>query len=71
VFVRSAYLFELGQVHRLILRMPITREWVSLRGRVVRVETSERGPDIPGMAYEFIHEADHTADAITSLVAAL
>jgi hypothetical protein len=71
VFVRSAYLFEIGQIHRLIMHAPRSREFISIRARVVRVEVSERGLDVPGMAYEFIHETDRTAGAISDLVAAL
>ena len=71
VFVRSSYLFELGQIHRLILRSPSTSQWVSLRARVVRVERNERGRDIPGMAYEFIHDTARSSDALSDLVAAL
>lgn len=71
VFIRSTYLFEVGQVHRLILRSPATRQWIALNARVVRVERNERGRDIPGMAYEFIHDVERTADALSDLVAAL
>jgi hypothetical protein len=71
VFIRSSYLFELGQVHRLIISSPITNEWVALRARVVRVELGRRPDELPGMAYEFILDAAHTQDALCDLVASI
>ncbi len=64
MFLRSNFLFEVGEVHNLIFRCPEGEEIFSVRAQVVRVEnqppaTEEGGVEfIPGMAYEFLtHEA--------------
>lgn len=51
MFVRSQFLFEIGETHNLIFRSPDGEELFSVRAQVVRVEKEE--DCVPGMAYEF------------------
>ena len=59
MFLRSDFLFEVGEEHNLIFRCPRGEEIFSVRARVVRVEgqppaEDPQGEFVPGMAYEFL-----------------
>ncbi len=69
VFLASSFLYEVGQVHRLILRSADGRS-IEVRGRVVRVVAGRKG-EPSGMGYEFLRTDRSTFDGLTNLVASL
>lgn len=71
VFVSSSLLYEVGQIHTLILRERGGQE-IRLRGKIVRVEGRKaRGGVVPGMAYQFMQTDRDTWHELAGLVAAL
>lgn len=75
IFVRSNFLFEVGEEHILIFEVE-GRGIFRVHGRVVRVEEPERGAGFgagvsasPGMAYEFIETREETWQNLCAVVA--
>ncbi len=74
MFLRSDFLFEVGEIHNLIFRCPDGKQIFSVRAQVVRVETQpldtavESPSDfVPGMAYDFIEMAPEKREQLFGL----
>lgn len=74
IFVRSDYLFEIGEEHTLIFQVQ-NKGMFRLRARVARVEEPDAdepflGADLrPGMGYEFVDTAEETWQDLCAMVA--
>lgn len=69
LFVTSMFLYEIGEVHDLVLRSGQGQELI-IKGKVVRVEGG-RGCPQPGMAYEFVQTDRDTFHGLSDFVATL
>ena len=67
VFVSSRYLYDVGQVHCLMLRTRDGAHCVELTGQVVRVQLGEDS----GMAYRFLPSERETFYSLAAMVAGL
>lgn len=69
MFVRSPFLFDVGDCHTLIFRSPEGKDLFRIRGRVVRVQADEEGAEgMPGMGYEFVDPDRDTWTKLCALV---
>src|SRR6056297_3301054 len=74
MFLRSDFLFEVGEVHNLIFRGPDGTDIFAVRVQVVRVETQSshtaqemENDFVPGMAYDFIDMAPQKQERLFEL----
>lgn len=69
IFVRSPFLFDIGDVHTLIFRSPNGEDVFRIPARVVRVQEQPGEPGgSAGMGYEFIDPDGPTWTKLCSLV---
>jgi len=69
MFVRSPFLFDVGDYHTLIFRDPEGEELFRISGRVVRVQDDEKADGTgPGMGYEFVDPDRETWTKLCALV---
>jgi hypothetical protein len=75
IFIRSDFLFEVGEEHTIIFRMPQDGSWLRVPGRVVRVEGALQQPEVgfdeesvAGMAFEFLRADAETLERLQQMI---